>query len=682
VALTQKQKVTDAFPAWPPDFANPGRSAARALHPFWLGLSRTLDEIASHRALRRWVLAALEVVLAVTAVVAAAAIVYSGEFWHWPLRLYSAAAILVATKLLAGVITGAFDGRWRYVGLRDAMTIVRSALIAGGAGLILIHWLQLVNTSLRLVAADTSIYVLLCCGLRLSTRWLHEWSRRASATSRAALRRVVVVGAGESGAVLIKSMLWSPKLLMEPVAVVDDNPNKQGSRLHGAPIVGSVAELAGIVEKYQADEIVIAIPSATADQIGRVVDACVATRVPFRIAPDPEDVLSGRSGPSRLRDVQPSDLLGRAPVDLWLGELRAEFRGARIVITGAAGSIGSELVRQLVKLEPAILYLIDRNENDLYFLCEELDRRAVKAPLVEVIQDVRDQRRMTRICQEIRPTHVFHAAAFKHVPLMEFHLGEAVENNILGTWTTLEAARAAGASKFVLISTDKAVRPSSIMGATKRFAELLVAEATRENGMKGVIVRFGNVLGSNGSVVPLFQRQIAAGGPVTVTDREATRYFMTTPEAAQLVLQSVAMPESAGKVALLDMGTPVRIWDLAERLIRMSGLRPGADIEIVETGLRPGEKLHEELWWNSGNARPSSHPQIMLGEVGEPIGETRSLIPLIRELVEKDDAIVLHQLLVERVGLTNGVHGVMRYERPRRPPKAQRTSGQQAVSGF
>jgi FlaA1/EpsC-like NDP-sugar epimerase len=220
------------------------------------------------------------------------------------------------------------------------------------------------------------------------------------------------------------------------------------------------------------------------------------------------------------------------------------------------------------------------------------------------------------------------------------------------------------------------------MGATKRFAEILVAEGTRENGMKGVIVRFGNVLGSNGSVVPLFQRQIAAGGPVTVTSREATRYFMTTPEAAQLVLQSVAMPESSGRVALLDMGTPVRIWDLAERLIRMSGLRPGADIEIVETHLRPGEKLHEELWWDSKNARPSSHPQIMLADVGGPAGGVRNLIPLIRELVEQDDSNLLHHLLTESVGLTNGVHGVARPERLRRFPEAQRPSGQQVVSGF
>ncbi len=629
-----------------------GPALPHALDPLLLGLSRTLDEIGSRRQLRDWVKATTEVLLALAASIAAAAIVYSGEFWHWPLRVYTAAAILVLTQLFAGFVTGALHSRWRYVGLRDAVTITRSALIAAGAGLILLHWFQLVNTSLRVVAAYTSIYVVLSCGLRLCTRWLHDWSRRAN--SRGALRRVVVVGAGESGAALIKTMQWSPKLLMEPVAVVDDDLNKCGNRLHGAPIVGPVADLSAVVEKYRADEIVIAMPSATRDQMGRIVDACAATRLPFRIVPDPDDVLRSRSGPGTLRGVQPSDLLGRAQVDLRVEELRAEFQGARILITGAAGSIGSELVRQLAKFEPEILYLVDRNENDLFFLCNDLDSSGRTGSRVDVIQDVRDRRRMTRIMKDARPTHVFHAAAFKHVPLMESHITEAVENNILATWTTLEVARAAGARKFVLISSDKAVRPSSVMGATKRFAEVLVSEATRDNGTKGVIVRFGNVLGSNGSVVPLFQRQIAAGGPVTVTSREASRYFMTTPEAAQLVLQAVAMPESAGKVALLDMGTPVRIWDLAERLIRMSGFRPGVDIEIVETGLRPGEKLHEELWWDSRNATPSSHPKIMIAAVGGPADGIQALIPVIRDLVEKDDAILLHNLLAETVGLTQG----------------------------
>lgn len=640
--------------AWAASHGIPLSSLRSALRPLLLGLSRTLDEIASHRRWRQLILVVLELGFAFVSITAAAAIVYSGEFWHWPPEVLVAGLILIGAKLLVGLASGAFAVRWRYVGIRDAISIVRSGLIAGAIGFLVLQQFQLINTALRLTGADITIYLLLSCGVRLVVRWLHEWARRSVAGSGSALRRAVIVGAGEAGAALIKSILSSPKMLMQPVAVVDDDTNKHGNQLHGVPIVGPVAHLTAIADWYHGDEIIIAIPSATGSQISHVVDACVATKVPFRIAPDPEDVLSSRPGPSTLRDVQPSDLLGRAPVDLWLGELRAEFRGARIVITGAAGSIGSELVRQLVKLAPAMLYLIDRNENDLFFLCEELGRREVKAPLVDVIQDVRDQRRMTRIMKEVQPTHVFHAAAFKHVPLMEFHLAEAVENNILGTWTTLEAARAGEAKKFVLISTDKAVRPSSVMGATKRFAELLVAEATRENGMKGVIVRFGNVLGSNGSVVPLFQRQIAAGGPVTVTSREATRYFMTTPEAAQLVLQSVALPESAGKVALLDMGMPVRIWDLAERLIRLSGLRPGADIEIVETGLRPGEKLHEELWWDSGNAKPSSHPQIMLGEVGEIPGGARALIAVIQTLVEAEDELSLREILEQAVGLTNG----------------------------
>jgi len=345
------------------------------------------------------------------------------------------------------------------------------------------------------------MYLLLSCGSRLAIRLLHEWERRVRIGNGTARRRALIVGAGESGSALIKSMLWSPKLLMDPVAVVDDDPNKRGSRLHGAPVAGPVAELRPIVEKYQADEIVIAIPSATADQIGRVVDACVATRLPFRIAPDPEDVLSGRSGPSTLREVQPSDLLGRAQADLRVDELRAEFEGARIVITGAAGSIGSELVRQLVKLEPAVIYLIDRQRERPLLLVPGAGSSGAEGAAggrhSGCARSAADDTHM----KEAQPTHVFHAAAFQARSADGVSSRRGGREQYSGTWSTLEAAQVAGTTKFVLISTDKAVRPSSVMGATKRFAEVLVAEATRENGMKGVIVRFGNVLGSNGSVV-------------------------------------------------------------------------------------------------------------------------------------------------------------------------------------
>src|SRR2546426_1944975 len=327
------------------------RSLPRALRPLWIGLSHTLDEIAARRAWRRVVVVSLEATFALVSVTAAAAIVYSGEFWRWPRQLYVAALILIAAKLLAAVVTGAFGGRWRYVGVRDAITLARTAVIAGGGGVIALHWLELVNTSVRLVGADMAIYLLIGCSARLVARWLHEWARRAAARSDTPLRRAVVVGAGEAGAALIKSVLVSPKLLLDPVAVVDDDANKHGSRLHGVPIVGAVADLALIAQKCHADEVIIAIPSATSEQIGRIVDTCIAAGRPFRIAPDPEDVLDGRQpgGGGALGEVQARDLLGRPQAELDLNALRAELCGARTVITGAAGSIGSALTPQLVK---------------------------------------------------------------------------------------------------------------------------------------------------------------------------------------------------------------------------------------------------------------------------------------------------------------------------------------------
>jgi len=659
------------------DVRSSGVTEVTAVHQRVLfALARAVDWLGADRLRRRVALTVLELGFPLLSFLGATAIVYSGNVRAWSPELFVAAAILILAKVFTGQVTGAFAGRWRFVGTRDALIIVRSALIAGGAGVIALHQLHLVNTSLRLVTADTSIYIVLACGTRLASRWLHEGGRRLVAGSGVAFRRVVVVGAGESGAAVIKNMLASPKLRMDPVAAVDDDLAKQGSRLNGVPVVGRVAQLTDVVREHLADEIIIAIPSGTREQIGRVVDACAATKVPFRIAPDPEEVLNGR-GHGQIRVVAPSDLLGRPQVELNLDALRAELTGARIAITGAAGSIGSELTRQLVKLHPAVLYLIDRNENDLYFLCDELDRKGVRVAHVEVIQDVRDQRRMTRILRELVPTHVFHAAAFKHVPLMEFHLVEAVENNILGTWATLEAARAAGTGKFVLISTDKAVHPTSVMGATKRFVELLVAGWTCESPMRSVIVRFGNVLGSNGSVVPLFERQIAEGGPVTVTSRQATRYFMTTTEAAQLVLQAVAMKESTGKVAILDMGQPMRIWDLAEMLVRMNGLRPGVDIEIVETALRPGEKLHEELWWDTENMTASSHPRITLGTVDAGDCHVATLIPLIRELVDRDEELHLRGILEDAVGLNGDGHAGTGAPggHPRRFPGREHSSG-------
>jgi FlaA1/EpsC-like NDP-sugar epimerase len=626
--------------------------------PLFLTLARGLDRLAGHRAWRRATLGALELGIALLAALAALLIVQGAQRGPWWGEAAWPAAFLVLAKVVAGVFTGAFGCRWRYVGLRDALLVLRSTVVAAAAGLAGIAWLDPAGDGLRLVVADAALYLLLSGGLRLSARWLHQRERRVRAVTGNQLRRTVIVGAGEAGALLLERMLASPKMLMDPVALVDDDANMHGSRLHGVPIVGPVSELGAIADRLCADETIIAVPSASTEQMARIVDSCVAAGLPFRIAPDPEDMLGMHPGTSGLRDLRPSDLLGRAQQEFDVAPVRAELRQARVVITGAAGSIGSELARQIVKAEPAALYLVDRNENDLHYLCEEFRRHQITLPFRGIIEDVRDQSRLAWLLKDLRATHLFHAAAFKHVPLMESHAVAAVENNILGTWSALQAANAAGVRKFVLISSDKAVRPRNVMGATKRFAEVLVAEATRGSAMDGIIVRFGNVLGSNGSVVPLFQRQISEGGPVTVTSRNATRYFMTPSEAAQLVLQAAAMPECAGNIAILDMGTPVHIWDLAERMIRMSGLRPGADIAIVETGLRRGEKLHEELWSVTEDAAPSSNSRIMLAEIRCPTHQATSLIPLVRQLVNLGDPAALLDLLARSVGLTSQSAGL------------------------
>lgn len=630
---------------------NGSAMAWRIARDLGLRFARLVGRAASHRTRRTPILILAEVAFAAFSVVSAAAFVHSGEFWAWPPAVVRAALLLAALQILFSALSGAFDVRWRYVGLRDALVVARSGLLSSAVGLGVVQLAGDRETALRFVASAGAVYLLTALGARLLVRWLHEWAQRAAVGSATDARRAIIVGAGGAGSSIVKTLLASPRHLTEPVAVVDDDRNKHGILLHGVPIVGGVDDLAEMVREYRAEEIIIAIPSATREQIGQVVDACLATKVPFLIAPDPEDPFGNGVGHGGLRVVQPGDLLGRLPVSLNVTQMRAELGGARIVVTGGAGSIGSELARQLARLQPAALYLIDRNENDLHFLRGELDSRHPDVPHYEIIRDIRNQQRMTRILKEIRPTHVFHAAAFKHVPLMEAHPVAAVENNVLGTWVLLEASAEAGVGKFVFISTDKAVEPSSVMGATKRLAEMLVSEYTLTGSMQGVIVRFGNVLGSNGSVVPLFQRQIAEGGPVTVTSREATRYFMTTVEAVQLVLQATALEETTGKISILDMGTPVRIVDLAERLIALSGFRPGVDIEIVETGLRPGEKLHEQLWWESEHAQASSHPMISLADATQLPGGAIRQIPRIKELVDAEDSESLRAFLERTTGL-------------------------------
>jgi FlaA1/EpsC-like NDP-sugar epimerase len=401
---------------------------------------------------------------------------------------------------------------------------------------------------------------------------------------------------------------------------VDDDRSKHGHRLCDLPVHGSLGQIKDLVLRYDVEEVIIAMPRATGVVVRQVVKAAMEAGVQTRTVPGIFDIISGRVAVASLREVEIQDLLRREPIQTDLEQVRVLATGETVLVTGAGGSIGSELCRQLARLEPAQVLVMGHGENSIFDVMAELTERYPHLEAVPIIGDVRDRERMRRIFERYRPYAVFHAAAHKHVPLMEENVAEAITNNVLGTKNVAELSAEYGVEHFVLISTDKAVRPTNVMGATKRVAEQIVQEVAETTGRNFVAVRFGNVLGSRGSVVPTFLRQIQSGGPVTVTHPEMRRYFMTIPESVQLVLQAGAIGKG-GEVFVLDMGEPVRILDLATDLIRLSGLEVGSDIELRFTGTRPGEKLYEELFFDSESALPTDHPKVLRAKNGVlPIG--------------------------------------------------------------
>jgi len=538
----------------------------------------------------------------------------------WLLEQYPLLLLFfIAIKLVVFAFFKQYRGWWRYVGISDLLGILRASLVS--TLIIVALWVAFMNaTTIRqklqavteigqgVFIVDMFATVLLLAGLRMSIRLYHE---EFLAVESGRLRRLLIIGAGDAGEELARSIRHKPLAEYEVVGFIDDDPVKQGAFIQGLPVLGTVDQLPKICEERNIEEIAIAMPSATPPELRRVIQVCEGAKIRFRTVPSITDIASGKFKVSQIRDVDINDLLGREVVQLDLDLIEAFARDKIILVTGAGGSIGSEMCRQLCNFAPKLLLLIEQAENPLFEIERELRRRFPLVPIKAIICNITDKRRVEQIFESYRPEVVIHAAAHKHVPLMELNPGEAIKNNVVGTQNVADAADYYGTDSFVMISTDKAVNPTSIMGSSKRIAEMHIQDLSRTSKTHFVTVRFGNVLGSDGSVVPIFKKQIAEGGPLTITHPEMKRYFMTIPEASQLVLQAASMGKG-GEIFLLDMGEAVKIVDLARELIILSGFRPGEDIEMVFTGPRPGEKLFEELSIKGEDMQPTRHPKIAI----------------------------------------------------------------------
>ena len=572
------------------------------------------------------------------------------------LKLYP--ALLLFFLIIKLPVFGFFKqyrGWWRYVGISDLLGIFGASLVS--TFIIVVIWFLVGNISAVRISlpsglerpaegvciADMFATVFMLGGLRIIIRLYFEEFRTAEAGR---LKRFLIVGAGNAGEALLREILRMPVTQYDVVGFIDDDTAKKSTHIHGIPVLGTVEQLPQICEERKIEEIAIAMPSASPKQLRRVIQVCEGTKIRFRTVPSITDIASGKLRVSQIRDVDINDLLGREAVRLDMDLIEAFAQNKTILVTGAGGSIGSEMCRQLCNFNPKLLLLIEQAENPLFYIERELHKKFVGVNIKAIICNITDKARVEKVFEEYKPQVVIHAAAHKHVPLMELNAGEAVKNNILGTQIVADAADNHAVTNFVMISTDKAVNPTSIMGSSKRIAEMYIQDLSRTSKTHFVTVRFGNVLGSDGSVVPIFKRQISEGGPVTVTHSEMKRYFMTVPEASQLVLQAASMGKG-GEIFVLDMGEPVKIVDLARELITLSGFRPGEDIEMIFTGPRPGEKLFEELSIEGEDMQRTRHPKISIWK-NIPMDRER-LRAGISELV----ALAKNQTYSEIVGKIN-----------------------------
>jgi len=497
---------------------------------------------------------------------------------------------------------------WRYVSSYDLARLLLGNLLGSVASGATILWLLPAGFPRSIHFIDLLVCFLLTAGLRLAGKIATDLSRMYLSGKNE--KRTLIYGAGDAGVSLLREVRQNPGLLYSAVGFIDDNVGKKGLHIQGLGVLGDRASLPYLVQRYAVDIVLIAVPSATAAEMREILAACRRAKVAFKTMPGIAEVIEEKSLARQLRDVAVEDILGRVPVKLDHEGIRSTLRDQVVLVTGAAGSIGSELCRQIARFRPAAIVGLDISETGLFFMERQMRDIAPDVRFVPEIGSIQNARRLGEVLRRYSPSLIYHAAAYKHVPMMEQHAFEAVENNIFGTLEVASAALRHGVREFVMISSDKAVRPTNVMGVTKRVAELVIV-SLGGGPTKFASVRFGNVLGSSGSVVPIFKEQIAVGGPVTVTHPEMCRYFMTIPEAAQLVLQASAFSRG-GEIFVLDMGEPIRILDLARNLIQLSGLRPDEDIKIEFTGVRPGEKLFEELNTRDENLLPTRHEKVRI----------------------------------------------------------------------
>ena len=546
---------------------------------------------------------------------------------------------VVLIQLAALLLTGVYAFVWRYIGMAEVRTFVNAATLSCLPVLLIRLMMptqfQSLRVPLSIILMDTILAFGGVLGLRVMRRALYEWSRKrpnGNSENKANKKRVLLIGAGRAGMIAAREILDLADSDLEIRGFVDDDPIKQSSVIQSVKVLGNSSDLPRLVSEHDIDHVVISIAKASRADFRRILDICESIPIKVRVIPGVYEIMQGKVKVSRIRNLEIQDLLGREPVQLDEEQMQRFLVGKTVMVTGAGGSIGSELARQVASFRPGTLLLVERAEFALFDIDRELRKSWPELSQVPLVADVSDRSRMRTIFATYRPDVVLHAAAHKHVPMMEQNAGEAVRNNILATRLLGELAGKFRVEVFVLISTDKAVRPTSIMGASKRVAELVVQDLDREFPTRYVAVRFGNVIGSTGSVIPIFREQILNGGPVTVTHPDMMRYFMTIPEASQLVLQAGTIGKG-GEIFILDMGEPVRILDLAKEAITLSGLKPSEDIEIVFTGIRPGEKLFEELEMNEEQLSRTSHPKIFVGKIATYPGQA------LRDALEELNAL-------------------------------------------